>query len=185
MAAASLAPQVQGAEFYGHEVKGRILEAFHRVGGHARLGNATTGELDLAGGGKFQVFANNASIYWHPQIANGVAHQVGGRIRDKWSEFGWEQGRYGYPITDELTPPDGYGRFNHFERGSIYWTPRTDAHAIEGRIRDRWEQDGWETGRLGYPTTDELTPPDGVGRFNHFENGSIYWTPSTGAHIVA
>jgi hypothetical protein len=44
---------------------------------------------------------------------------------------------------------------------------------------------GWERGFLGYPVTDETGTPDGVGRFNHFANdGSIYWTPSTGAWSV-
>jgi uncharacterized protein with LGFP repeats len=33
--------------------------------------------------------------------------------------------------------------------------------------------------------TSETPTPDGVGRFNHFsKGGSIYWTPSTGAHGV-
>jgi uncharacterized protein with LGFP repeats len=44
---------------------------------------------------------------------------------------------------------------------------------------------GWELSVLGYPTTDETGTPDGVGRFNHFaNNGSIYWTPSTGAWSI-
>src|SRR5919199_153072 len=34
------------------------------------------------------------------------------------------------------------------------------------------------------PLTDETGTPDGVGRFNHFAGGSIYWTPETGAHEV-
>ena len=41
---------------------------------------------------------------------------------------------------------------------------------------------------LGYPTTDEMATPDGVGRYNHFSGAvghSIYWSPKTGAHWVA
>jgi uncharacterized protein with LGFP repeats len=38
---------------------------------------------------------------------------------------------------------------------------------------------------VGYPVTDEMATPDGVGRFNHFSrDGSIYWSPSTGAWSV-
>jgi len=29
-----------------------------------------------------------------------------------------------------------------------------------------------------------VQPPDGNGRFNHFKNGSIYWTPKTGPAAV-
>ena len=32
--------------------------------------------------------------------------------------------------------------------------------------------------------TDERTAPDHRGKFNYFENGSIYWSPETSAHIV-
>lgn len=32
--------------------------------------------------------------------------------------------------------------------------------------------------------TNELGTPDGVGRFNHFRGGSIYWTSGTGAREV-
>jgi len=37
---------------------------------------------------------------------------------------------------------------------------------------------------LGYPVTDESGTPDGIGRYTHFQGGSIYWSPSTGAHEV-
>src|SRR5205807_1559835 len=44
---------------------------------------------------------------------------------------------------------------------------------------------GGPSSSLGDPTTDETATPDGVGRFNHFANdGSIYWTPSTGAWSI-
>jgi uncharacterized protein with LGFP repeats len=80
------------------------------------------------------------------------------------------------------------GRFNHFQNGSIYWTQATGAWEVHGNIRNKWEALGWETGVLGYPVTDEMTTPDGIGRYNHFRKGttegSIYWTPTTGAWEV-
>ncbi|WP_235840710.1 LGFP repeat-containing protein [Corynebacterium liangguodongii] len=36
------------------------------------------------------------------------------------------------------------------------------------------------------PTTKGSGPtPDGIGRYNVFEGGMIYWTPQTGAHPVS
>jgi uncharacterized protein with LGFP repeats len=32
--------------------------------------------------------------------------------------------------------------------------------------------------------SDEATTPDGTGRFNRFEHGTIEWSPSTGAHVA-
>ncbi|WTW95901.1 hypothetical protein OG216_22080 [Streptomycetaceae bacterium NBC_01309] len=119
------------------------------------------------------------SVYMGP---NG-AQEIRGAIRDKWAQLGWER-TFGFPLTSELTTPDGRGRFNHFQGGSIYWTPWTGAHEVHGAIRDKWAQLGWERGVLGYPLTDELVTPDGRGRFVHFERGSIYWSPQTGAREV-
>ncbi|HIW95879.1 MAG TPA: hypothetical protein H9867_05265 [Candidatus Corynebacterium gallistercoris] len=169
---------------HGFPIMGKIEEAFHRLGGFSYFGDATTPESVAAHNGRFQHFRNNASIYWHPHVDRGTAHVVQGRIRDKWSSLGWERSLLGYPLTDEITTPDGVGRFNHFQGGSIYWSPGTDAHQIGGAIKDKWAAQGWETGSLGYPLTDEITTPDGIGRFNRFDHGFIYWSPTTGAHIV-
>ena len=120
------------------------------------------------------------SIYWSP--ATG-AHEVHGDIRVKWARLGGERGFLGFPITDETGTPNGRGRFNHFEHGSIYWTPTTGAHEVHGAIRDKWASLGWERSRLGFPMSDERTPPDGHGRFSDFEGGTIVWTPEGGAAV--
>jgi uncharacterized protein with LGFP repeats len=46
----------------------------------------------------------------------------------------------GSPTTSELPTPDGIGRFPHYQRGSIYFTPSTGAHEIHGAIITRWAQ---------------------------------------------
>jgi uncharacterized protein with LGFP repeats len=89
------------------------------------------------------------------------------------------------PTGPELTTSDGIGRFRHFRGGSIYFTQETGAHEIHGAIKNKWAQLGFERSVLGYPTTDESKRPDNVGRFNHFQHGSIYWNPATGAHDAA
>lgn len=111
-------------------------------------------------------------------------HSVGGAILTKYRGHGGPAGRLGYPVTNELATPKVYGRFSAFQGGSIYWTPSTGAHAVWGAILGRWGGTGWENGPLGFPTTDELRTPDGVGRFNSFQRGAVYWTPATGAHPV-
>ncbi|MCF4007498.1 hypothetical protein L1O03_10015 [Corynebacterium uropygiale] len=175
---------VNADELHGRWVMGRILETYHRLGGHAFFGDAITDELDAARGGKYQHFERDTSIFWHPQVAEGVAHQVGGLIRGKWSQYSWERGHLGYPLTDEQ-PTRKPGRFNHFEGGSVYWKSQDpQAHVIQGNIRDMWASQDWEMGSLGFPMTDEQTTPNVFGKYNHFEGGSIYWSPGTNAHIV-
>nr|WP_240894929.1 hypothetical protein [Kineococcus siccus] len=153
------------------------------------MGEARTPELATpAGDGAYQHF-DAGSVY----VSNRTgAHEVHGAIREAFARSGWEAGPLGYPLTDETPTPDGRGRFNHFERGSVYWTAATGAHEVHGAIRERWRALGWERGPLGYPVTDESTTPDGRGRYNHFEGGdpsgdgsaSVYWTAATGAQAV-
>jgi uncharacterized protein with LGFP repeats len=122
----------------------------------------------------------HGSIYWSP--ATG-AHEVHGAIRVKWAQLGGERSFLGFPLTDETGTPDGRGRFNHFQGGSIYWAPETGAHEVHGAIRDKWASIGWERSRLRYPTSDERTPPGGHGRFSEFQGGAIVWTPERGADV--
>ncbi len=129
-------------------------------------------EMPAPRGGRCRDF-QNASIYWSPGTG---AHEVHGDIRVKWAQCGGSNGFLGYPTTDETGTPDGRGRFNHFEGGSIYWTPQTGAHEVHGDIRQRWAEMGWERSRLRYPRTDEKNSNVPGGRFSQFEGGSIFWT---------
>jgi len=73
-----------------------------------------------------------------------AAFQVYGEIGKKWQQLGAQGGFLGAPLNDETGTPDGIGRFNHFQGGSIYWTPATGAHEVHGAIRDKWASLGWE-----------------------------------------
>jgi uncharacterized protein with LGFP repeats len=107
---------------------------------------------------------------------------VYGAIGEKWAQLGGEGSFLGLPLTDETATPDGVGRYNHFQGGSIYWTPQTGAHEVHGAIRDLWARTGWEGGRLRYPTSDERSS-GGRGRYSQFQGGSIVWTPEDGADL--
>lgn len=179
----ALQPMASADVFHGHWIGGKILEAYDRNGGHPALGNAITPESNAARNGKFQVFDRNASIYWHPLVDGATAHLTGGEIRDKWAQLGWENGILRYPVSDELSTIDRTGKYNFFEGGSIFWSPNTGAHQMGGAIQSSWLNSGWNQG-VGFPTTDETSTPDGTGKYNHFQNGSIYWSPNTGAHPV-
>ena len=158
-----------------------ISDKYAQLGGGAGvLGSAATSEIPAANGGLRQEFQNGA-IYWHTRTG---AFEVHGAIRARWLALGAEGSAFGYPISDETPAQDRTGRFNNFENASIYWHPQTGAYEVHGLIRDRWRAMGGEMSILGYPTTNESTTPDGIGRYNHFQKGSIYWTPATGAHEV-
>ena len=163
-----------------HAVVAETHDTYAAWGGPAgRLGWPTTGDVcGLRGDGCFQQF-RGGSIYWSPVTG---AHTVGGAIAVTWGHTGWENGLLGYPLTSEIPIARG-GRFQRFQGGSIYWSPTTGAHVVTGAIRDTWGRAGWEIGLLGYPLTGEIPIARG-GRFQRFQGGSIYWSPTTGAHVV-
>src|SRR6266404_1582062 len=97
----------------------------------------------------------------------------------------------GCPLSDETVCPDGRGRFNRFQRGSIYWTLETQAHEVHGGIHDKWCEIDREQSALGYPITNELrytTEHEGIRVptgivYNRFEHGTISWH-ADGAHVT-
>ncbi|MCF6745044.1 hypothetical protein E9529_12295 [Blastococcus sp. KM273128] len=165
-----------------HEVHGAVLGKWQALGRESSvLGFPLTDELGTPDGrGRFNDF-QRGSISFTP--ATG-AHEVRGAIWGTWNALGRESSPLGYPITDERGTPDGIGRYSNFERGTIYFTPRTGAHEVRGAIWARYGLLGWERSALGYPITDERGTPDGIGRYGNFEHGTIYFTPRTGAHEV-
>ncbi|MGY1746335.1 LGFP repeat-containing protein, partial [Blastococcus sp. SYSU D00695] len=142
------------------------------------LGLATSDVTALAGGGSFAHF-QHGSVYYSP--ATG-ARVLTGAVRDRWAALGWENSALGYPTSD-VTALAGGGFFAHFQRGSVYYSPATGARVVSGPVRDRWQAGGWENGPLGYPTSD-VTALAGGGFFAHFQHGSVYYSPATGARVL-
>lgn len=136
----------------------------------------TEGEMRTADGvGRFAQF-KNGYIYWHPSTG---AHPIPGSLFEKYAETGWEAGPLGYPITDHtvLHDPTGreWGEVQGFQSGALYRRTDRPAYRVHGEIRERWNRSGFETGPLGWPTSDEV--PFDSGTYQEFEEGRIYWTP--------
>jgi hypothetical protein len=107
----------------------------------------------------------------------GATGTTKGAIDAHYRAIGGCNSVVGAPLTDELVTRDGYGRYNVFQFGSIYWTAQTGAFEVHGMIRDAWRDTGWESGPLGYPVSDEYAIPGG--RRNDFQHGSISWDAAT------
>lgn len=165
------------------QVCGAILDKYLQTGGpNGFLLFPKSEELTNPDGfGRRSEFVGG-NIYWS---ANSGAHPVAHDFLTKWGDYGYEGGFIGYPTSDEIVLSDGIGRRQEFQGSWIYWHPLTGAHNIQGAIRDKWNETGTERGPLGYPSSDEVVTPDGIGRFNRFQNGMIYWSPNTGAHPIA
>ena len=143
------------------------------------IGSCVNNEYDVAGGrGKAQEF-RNGSAFWSPETG---AHVLIGAILAKYNALGGPAGWLGFPKTSELTTPDGKGRYVHFERGSVYWTPETGAQAIPGDMFAAWGKGGYEGGPLGYPV--EEAKAAGGGYIQKFEKGYLTRNPDAKKHYM-
>ncbi|KRE84178.1 hypothetical protein ASG86_06660 [Arthrobacter sp. Soil764] len=144
------------------------------------LGYPVTDEVaGLRDGGVYQNYQGGA-IIWSP--ATG-AHVSVGSIRALWAATGFENGRLGYPVTNEVGGLRDGGVYQNYQAGAIIWSPTTGAHISTGAIRGEWAASGFEGGRLGYPVTDEVGGLRDGGVYQNYQGGAIIWSPASGAHM--
>jgi uncharacterized protein with LGFP repeats len=102
-------------------------------------------------------------------------HAVLGAFRDKWGQFGWQDGFMGYPTTDTICGLPGGGCGQHFATGAVFSSPSTGVHAVVGPLfRDKWGSYGWQDGALGYPTTDTICGLRNGGCGQYFARGAVF-----------
>ncbi|MGK8521465.1 alpha/beta hydrolase-fold protein [Nocardia asteroides] len=150
-------------------VRGAILEAWGEQGfergpaGYPVAPEVRTPSRD----GAVQAF-EHGPFYYSP--ATGV-HRVQGLILGKYAQLGFENSPLGFPVAGEQELRD-LGRFSRFEGGAIYWSPVSGAWAVRnGPILDAWRETGYENGKLGYPTGEEILLSDGLQQ--NFQGGFI------------
>jgi hypothetical protein len=160
------------------EVNGPILTSYVAGGAAAGpLGYPVAGApCGLPGVGCMQDF-QHGSIYWSPTTG---AQVLTGAVRSRYLAVGAQSSTLGYPTIATTCVASGCGQ--HFQGGSIYASPSTGARLLTGAVRARWIAAGGTRSGLGYPTIDTVCISSGCGQ--HFAGGSIYWAPSTGAHLV-
>lgn len=160
-----------------HPVSGSVLQAWGRIGWeNSPLGFPSSDVIATRQGGSVQRFQGGL-VY----SSTAGTHVVRGAIESRFAGQGWENGGLGYPSTSETALRGG--AYNHFQNGSVYWTPAGGAQVVKGSIRDRWSALGWENSMLGYPVSEEVSARGG-GVVQRFESGLVYWTPTLGAHEV-
>ena len=82
-------------------------------------------------------------------------------IYAKYRDLHGPEGDLGIPLQD--SGPVGNGVVGRFHGGNIYWTERTGAHEVRGKIKDVWLSRGEpdDPRGLGYPTSDRYADPSG------------------------
>lgn len=114
-----------------------------------------------------------------PDFLNAKARQA---IDNKAATLSWKGAAKG------VLRPEGSGVFQDYENCTIYASKDASgnwqAAEVHGFILLYHRSIGGGKSIVGCPVTDETGTGDAIGRFNSFQNGSIYWTPGTGAHEI-
>jgi lysophospholipase L1-like esterase len=142
---------------------------------------AVAGGLLLGGGG----FTPPAQAVVAPAAAlpmiTVAGYTVDGATYVKWNA---NRAKLGNPISRKTC--DVAGCSQRFQRGYVLWSQRTGAKMVLNyAIGSRYSAAGWTRGFLGYPTGDEFGLSVRGGAVQTFQNGYVYWSPATGARVVA
>jgi hypothetical protein len=127
----------------------------------------------------------NGNIY---QINDPPAVMIlNGPIMDRWISLGQEQSALGLPMEEQKALPSGNpGEAQVFQYGTIFLKQGSVTQwMMIGDIWDFYAEHGREQGQLGYPISPPLTAPNPTAKYQQFENGYIYYSPSKGAYITA
>jgi hypothetical protein len=108
------------------EANGGLRQDFHTMisgGGYRRISVSPSTKIQLPMCDAHEIpvpaVAMASSIFASPRT--GV-HYVLGEIRREFLEAGGAS-QLGYPLTDEVPTPDGFGLMTRFEKGTVYWYP--------------------------------------------------------------
>ena len=114
-------------------------------------------------------------VYYNPKLNQAFA--IWGETIKKYEAAQYETGWLGFPATDPKNTPNRTGTYQHFDGGSIYYSPNTGYHYVGGAFKNYWAGKGYEnSAELGFPKTDEIEIfIDGYTRYQQFEKGTLFF----------
>lgn len=187
--ALSAIPLMLGSQVHGQDICATIAAKYAQNAG--TLGAKTFPQDEdcaLASNG-FSLYAlyDNGNIY---QINDPPAVMIlEGPIMDEWKSLGGEHGVLGFPMEDKKnTLPSGNpGESQVFVNGVLFLKPNSNEvmRMMFGDIWDYYAQLGWEQSQLGYPVSEQANGASPGSKYQQFENGYIYFTPSKGWYVTS
>ncbi|HEY4376462.1 MAG TPA: twin-arginine translocation signal domain-containing protein [Acidimicrobiales bacterium] len=126
-------------------------------------------------------------------FAHGRIYQRGTSVNelhsvvfDKFVAISGTAGVLGYPLTDLVSGCNNTGKVQWFERGHLFYRPGgVPVYEVHGAILDRYVDNGYCAGDLGWPITDTVAVGDNVGKYSEFQHGRIYYTAQLQGHEVS
>ena len=94
--------------------------------------------------------------------------------QEKYEEIGALNSVLKTPTSDGRCGLVNDGCYQNYKIGRMYYSPKTGAWDISGKIYTRWYELGTEWGDLGYPTSSEQKDKNDI-VYQQFEHGRIYY----------
>ena len=106
-----------------HAIPNYIFATWASMGYEAGVCGFPTGSHAVLKDAEVQGFEGGA-IYrrGHPGQNEQVGVLIGGKIRDKWNKSGFENGPYGFPVSNEISTKSG-AKYQQFEKGRMAFSP--------------------------------------------------------------
>src|SRR5659263_497143 len=168
-------------------VHGAILSKYDVLGRETgALGLPTSDEGDVSGvtGARKSEFTGG-TVYWGPGAVSYALKDDKGFLQ-MYINNG-DAAYLGIPTSDDYPAWDGRGQ--NFQKAIFTWNPRNNAHYVRGGVMVKYQMTGGPAGYLHLIIDEEkpLSPSlpahaDAVAAI--FENGRVYWSGTTGSHIV-
>jgi SpoIID/LytB domain protein len=127
-------------------------------------------------GGRYQSF-QDGRIY--ANFAREHAYWVHGAVLTKYQGLGAHAGFLKLPVSRQFALANGLDFRQDFQGGRIYWSSRTGAHELHGRVLSYWVSLRGNESSLGMPVTDVTTTA--TTQSATFEFGTVTCNLSTGA----
>ncbi len=165
------------------EIHGAIRDEYNLLTYRALLGFPVSDEIGGTVPGVRKNLFSQGAVYW--TLGTG-AYPVFEEVYVAYESAG-EAALLGAPAAAEEAVAGGLRQ--PFARGEIYLADGSaTAFEAHGAILEKFHATGG-LGRWGFPTTNELRivrPGSGedLGRYSDFAQGTVYWAPGIGAHLV-
>lgn len=130
------------------------------------------------------------TAYWYNTFENGVivynktgnVYKFNNTMKPALADIKTEMGSKGGQSDFVCGLTIRNGCWQSFSGGAVMWSPDTGAYTTLGGIRNLWQSTGFESGRLGYPSSNEVVSGNLVTQ--HYQNGYIVWNNSTASGTI-
>jgi hypothetical protein len=158
-----------------HAIKPEVRTLWGQYGFETGILGYPSAEPVSTGGSSYTQAFQGGTV----SVSSGLAKLIS--TTDPWSNGVITNPWLGSAVSPIYTGLKNSGQYQTFQNGFLFATPTTGAHSIRPEVRTLWSQYGFETGALGYPTSD---PSNNTTTYTQtFQGGTITVTNGVAAVV--